>query len=283
MKQEILRLNCQKNIQNIDKIITKSLEFEVEWLKYKLDKFKIEKFFKNDYRKRIAEINIRLKKLKILIKAVIPVRKNSQRVINKNLRKFNKKNLLIYKINKLRKLNFLNEIIVNTDSDKAIDIAKKSKVSYWKRKAYYASSKCSNSKFWKHIAETTESEYIFFTNCTSPLVKIETYEDIFLKFKKNINNYDSINMTDIKQFIYLKNKLTNFDLTKSKPQNLPRMFSLNFAVNIITRSVLLKKKRLIGVKPLFYKLSEIEGLDIDTEYDFEDAQFLHRKSQRVFL
>ena len=65
--------------------------------------------------------------MKILIKAVIPVRKNSQRVINKNLRKFNKKNLLIYKINKLRKLNFLNEIIVNTDSDKAIDIAKKVK------------------------------------------------------------------------------------------------------------------------------------------------------------
>lgn len=53
----------KKNIQNIDKIITKSLEFEVEWLKYKLNKFKIEKFFKNDYRKRIAEINIRLKKV----------------------------------------------------------------------------------------------------------------------------------------------------------------------------------------------------------------------------
>ena len=223
--------------------------------------------------------------MKILIKAVIPVRKNSQRVINKNLRKFNKKNLLIYKINKLRKLDFLNEIIVNTDSDKAIDIAKKSKVSYWKRKAYYASSKCSNSKFWKHIAETTESEYIFFTNCTSPLVKIETYEDIFLKFKKNINNYDSINtVTDIKQFIYLKNKPINFDPSKApNSQNLPKMFSLNFAVNIIKRSVLLKKKSLIGFKPLFYKLSEIEGLDIDTEYDFEYAQFLHRKSQRVFL
>ena len=71
----------------------------------------------------------------------------------------------------------MNEIIVNM-TNKAIDIAKNS---IGNERLIMQSSKCSNSKFWKHIAETTESEYIFFTNCTSPLVKIETYEDIYFK------------------------------------------------------------------------------------------------------
>lgn len=42
-----------------------------------------------------------------MITAVIPVRKGSKRVKNKNLRKFNKKNLLIYKIEKLKKIKNL--------------------------------------------------------------------------------------------------------------------------------------------------------------------------------
>ena len=104
--------------------------------------------------------------------AVIPVRKGSQRVKNKSFRKFNKKSLLEYHIEKLKKITSIDEIVVNTDSAEAILLAKKMKVSYWKREKYYASSSCANSEFWKHIGETTDSEFIMFTNCTNPLVKI---------------------------------------------------------------------------------------------------------------
>ena len=73
--------------------------------------------------------------------AVIPVRKGSQRVKNKNFRKFFKKNLLIYKIEKLKKIKRIKKIIINTDSEKAIKIAKKYKIDYFKRENYFASSK----------------------------------------------------------------------------------------------------------------------------------------------
>ena len=74
--------------------------------------------------------------------AVVPVRQNSERVKNKNFKKFNNENLLIHKINKLKKVGLFDEIIVNTDSDKAIKIAKKLDVSYHKRANFFASSKC---------------------------------------------------------------------------------------------------------------------------------------------
>ena len=210
---------------------------------------------------------------------VVPVRKGSVRVKNKNLRKFNSKNLLIYKILKLKKLKNVNQIIINTDSNEAINIAKTLNVNYFKRKSYFASSKCSNSTFWQNIAENTDSKYLMFTNCTSPLIKIKTYQTIINKFLKIKKNYGSINtVTPIKQFIYYKNKPLNFKMNKApKSQNINNLFKLNFAVNIISNKEMSQNKSIVSKKPYFFNLDEIEGFDIDTVLDFKIAEFLHKK------
>jgi len=214
--------------------------------------------------------------------AVVPVRKGSQRVKNKNFKSFCGKNLLIHKIETLKKINQINEIIINTDSDEAIKIAKDLGVSFKKREEYYASSECSNSEFWSHIAEKTDSSLIMFTNCTSPLVKEETYTKIISTFEDSRSSNDSINtVTDIKEYLYLNNKPINFDPSKAlKSQDLPEIVKLNFAVNILSREHMFKKKTVIGNKPLFYKLDDIEGIDIDTNYDFEFAEYLFNKFNR---
>ena len=90
------------------------------------------------------------------LSAVITVRKGSQRVKNKNFKKFCGKNLLIHKIEVLKKVKKLDEIIINTDSEEAIDIAKKFKINYKVRENYFASSECTNSEFWSNIAENTD-------------------------------------------------------------------------------------------------------------------------------
>ena len=88
--------------------------------------------------------------------AVVPIRKGSQRVKHKNFRPFADKNLLIHKIEMLKKLDFIDEIIINTDSTKAISIAKRLGVKYFRRDDYFASSKCLNSDFWKNVADNTK-------------------------------------------------------------------------------------------------------------------------------
>lgn len=211
--------------------------------------------------------------------AVIPVRKGSQRVKSKNFRNFNHKNLLEYKIEILKKIKQIDQIIINTDAAEGIRIAKKYKVDYKLREKYFASSSCTNSEFWSHIAETTEAKYILFVDCTNPLVKKNTYIKAIKKFMncKNIN--DSLNtVTEVREFLYLNKKPINFNPNKSpNSQNLPDIVKLNFAITIISKKLMFKKKSLIGNKPLFYKLDEIEGLDIDTIMDFEFAEYLHKK------
>ncbi|MBR4624932.1 MAG: cytidylyltransferase, partial [Alphaproteobacteria bacterium] len=55
------------------------------------------------------------------ITAVIPIRRGSQRVKNKNLRPFYNTTLMALKIENLLKVPELDSIIVNTNSDEAIE------------------------------------------------------------------------------------------------------------------------------------------------------------------
>lgn len=60
------------------------------------------------------------------ITAVIPIRSGSQRVKDKNLRAFADTNLMELKIKNLLQVPELTSIVVNTNSDLAIEIVNKS-------------------------------------------------------------------------------------------------------------------------------------------------------------
>ncbi len=208
--------------------------------------------------------------------AVVTVRKGSQRVKNKNFKLFAKKNLLIHKIEVLKKIKELDDIIINTDSSKAISIAKKLKVSFFKREDYYASSECSNSEFWSNIAKHTNSKFIMFTHCTNPMITENTYRNFIKIFLKNKDKFDSFNsVSDVKEFLFKKKKPINFNPTKTpNSQNLPDIVKLNFAINILLTKQMFKTKTLIGKKPYFYKLNQVEGYDINTPLEFSFAEHL---------
>ena len=211
--------------------------------------------------------------------AVVTVRKGSERVKNKNFKPFCGQNLLIHKIKVLKKLKQLDEIIINTDSDEAIKIARDYGVSSKKREKYYASSQCTNSEFWSNVAKNTDSKFIMFTHCTNPLIKTETYNKIINIFKKLKSVNDSINtVTEVKEFLFLNKKPVNFNPKKApNSQDLPEVVKLNFAVNILSTKHMHIRKTLVGKKPFFYKLDHIEGYDINTNIEFEFAEYLFKK------
>lgn len=86
----------------------------------------------------------------VKITAVIPIRSGSQRVKDKNLRPFANTTLMENKINSLLQVPELDSIIVNGNSEEAIEIVKKSiwGVKWHRREEYYASSQCSGSEFF---------------------------------------------------------------------------------------------------------------------------------------
>lgn len=217
------------------------------------------------------------------ITAVIPIRKGSQRVKNKNLRPFAGKTLLEVKIESLSKSKLINEIIVNTDSDDAIEIVKRMKkyvnnLSFQEREPYFASSECTGSEFFEYLGRATQTDVFVYAPCTSPFVKAGTYDACIQKFLESKNSDCVATVSPIKEFLWLKGKPLNYN-PKNAPnsQNLPDIFALNFATTVTTTENLKKFRNIIGQKPNFVSIDEIEAIDIDTPLDFEFAEFLYRK------
>lgn len=210
------------------------------------------------------------------ITAVIPIRKGSQRVLDKNLRPFFNTTLLELKINNLLKVHQIDEIVVNTDSEEAIAIAKTMGVSYHRRLDYYASSQCSGSEFFEHLGQVTDTDIFIYCPVTSPFVTATTIINCIEKFKKLKTNDSLATVSNVKEFLWLNEKAVNYDPHNApNSQNLPEIVALNFAVSIITKENLINYKNIIGQKPSFIVIDEIEGIDIDTPLDFNIAEQIY--------
>ena len=210
--------------------------------------------------------------------ALIPVRKGSQRVLNKNIKPFGNSSLLEIKINVLKTVSIIDEIIVNSDCEKMLSIAKKMNVSVYKRQDYYASSTVNNSVYFKHIAQNTDSDYIMYAPVTCPFIKSETYINAIELFLNNAE-YDSLaSVFPVKHHMWLDNKPLNYKPENSpNSQDLPDIYGISYGISIIEKNLMIKRKNVVGYKPYFFKLDEIEAIDIDTELEFQFAEFLYNK------
>ena len=217
------------------------------------------------------------------ITVVVPVRKGSQRVKNKNFKPFADSNLLKIKLDVLKQVDVIDEIVVNTDSKIALQIADEYGVSKCIREDYYASSECNNSEFFQNIAENTDTDYIIYSPCTAPLIKVDTYYDFIDRFRNAKDRCDSLTtVTDVKEHLWLDGKPMNYKPSDSpNTQDLPNIVSLTYGVSIISKNDMIKYRNIVGKKPLFYKLDDFEAVDIDNPIDFEFAEFLYKKKVEV--
>ena len=212
------------------------------------------------------------------VSALIAVRSGSVRVKNKNIRTFNESTLLELKIKQLQSVKEINDVVVNSNSDEMLSIAKNLGAKTVKRDDYYASNTISMSSVFEDMAKNMDCENILYANCTNPLVSTNSYSDAIRIFLNNASAYDSlVSCHDIKEFLYLDGKALNYDpMNQPRSQDLPNVVALNFAISIISKSDMIKNRNIIGMNPYFYKLNEVESLDIDTPLDFFIAEKLYQ-------
>lgn len=215
-----------------------------------------------------------------VIKALIPVRAGSQRVKNKNIKPFAGSSLLAIKIKQLLSIKELDGVIVNSDSNEMLEVAKSLGAETYKRDEYYASSTVLMNEVYRNIAETTQADIIVYANATNPLLKDETVSKAINAFlNMNTQEYDTLNSAHlIKEFLWLDGKPINYDLNNMpKSQNLPDIYALNFALNIFERQYAIDNASIVGKRPYLFELDAVEATDIDNEIDFEFAEFMYNK------
>ena len=214
--------------------------------------------------------------------AIVPVRSGSQRVPNKNIKKFSDSSLLEIKLKKLKKIKDIDEILVSSDSKKMLSIAKKLNLSTHVREKYYASSKATNSEFFKNLAENINSDYVLYSPVTTPLISKKTIQKCINYLKKNKKYKSVATVKLVKYHMWLNNKALNYNISKSpSSQDLPNIMAITFGCCIIRRSDMLKFKNVVTNKNKFIILNDIEATDIDSEMDFKIAEYLY-KNKRFF-
>ena len=210
--------------------------------------------------------------------AMVPVRAGSTRVPNKNTRKFADTNLLELKLRVLKKVNGITQIIVSTDCDIAAEIAHDQNVKVQRRSKYFAGSEVTNDQHWLHIAETAPGDIVFLAQVTSPLLKVSSIQNALNTFLDNASN-DSLNSVSVeKKFLWKDMNPINYDINVTpKSQDLPNIVSLNFAITIIYKEIMIKRKNVVGYSPSFFELDKVEALDIDDMIDFKVAELMYQE------
>lgn len=265
-------------------------EFFVE--KNKLSLVESEKLMsdvlKNGYGNRFDEtyavnlINI-LNNDKPKVYAVIPVKKNSSRLPNKNILPFGNSTLLEHKISQLKKINGIDKIIVSSDSDVMLQKASNMNVTAIKRPDDLANESRPLSDFFEYICDIINDDngILIWSCCTSPLFDENLIQDalnIYQDKINNYNNYDSlITVYKFKHYLIDEKGPINYKLglNHSNSQDLKDLYLFSNGIIIAKLSDVKKWKYNYGPNAYRFEVNQKESIDIDTKEDYIFAKTLY--------
>ncbi|UBZ06857.1 hypothetical protein LDL76_16060 [Salegentibacter mishustinae] len=226
------------------------------------------------------------------ISVFLPTRKGSERVKNKNIRKFSdfEGGLLELKLRQLTKLD-VDEVILSTNDEESIAIARNLEKDFPKLKIdirpdYLASSNTSLSDLIAYVPEIIKSENILWTHVTSPMVTHEVYESCIENFYESLRSgFDSLMSVTVFQNFLWKKDLNDIINRKGKErwpktQDLEVLYEINSAVFITPKETYKLKRDRVGDKPFLFEMNKLTSIDVDWEEDFKIAEAVYDKFKK---
>lgn len=219
------------------------------------------------------------------ITAVIPVKGNSSRLPGKNILPFGDSNLLVHKIRQLKKVSAITDIIVSSDSDIMLEMAKKEGVAAIKRPTQYADESVPFGMFLEYLCTIVPNEHILWACATSPLVEPYLYDRaIPLYFNKLNEGFDSLITVLPCQSFYLDEKgPLNFKtgLEHKNSEQLQPIYHFTNGINLAPKNKIQEWHYNFGPNPYRLLVNKREAVDIDDIYDYECAKAMMNISQNT--
>lgn len=211
------------------------------------------------------------------ITAIIPVRAGSTRLKNKNIAPFAGTNLLVNKINQLKQVKEITRIVVSSDSDVMLAMAKAAGAETHKRAPEYCDEKTKTfGEVVRHIAESVEGDDILWATCTSPLVFPKDYRAAIDAYYPALENgFDSLmSVESFKRYIWTEEGPLNYELgLKHVPsQQLPTMYFVTDGILMAPRKKMVEWSYFHGRHPYKFVVDKRTGCDIDDGLDLACAR-----------
>jgi CMP-N-acetylneuraminic acid synthetase len=210
------------------------------------------------------------------IAALIFLREDSSRVQNKNLRDFHGKPLFHVILETLKNSQYIDQIIVNTPSQKIIDGCNDLNVKTHRRPDWLDAVNTNEANaIIDYDLSLLPFDYYIQTHSTNPLLTEKTIDKSIQIFFENMDSHDSLfTVTPFKKRFYKSDfSSINHNHDSLKPtQEIEPVLMENSCIYIFSKKSFLNKKNRIGSKPYVYEMNFFESIDIDTEEDFKLAK-----------
>lgn len=211
------------------------------------------------------------------ITAIVPARGGSRRLKNKNVAPFAGTNLLMYKIEQLKKVKDINKIVVSSDSQNMLNMARYLHVDTHERAEEYCDEKTKSfGQVVRHICENVEGNHILWATCTAPLVSTKDYsEAINAYFEQLEKGFDSlISVQPFKRYVWNDEGPLNYELgLKHVPsQQLKELYFVTDGIIIAPRNKMIEWSYFHGVNPYKFILDKRKSIDIDDGLDLACAK-----------
>lgn len=236
----------------------------------------------------------------LYIVALIPARSGSKSIIDKNIKPYKGKPLLVHSINIGLDCSYIQDVFVSTDSCEYSTIAKKygSKLTPLRPKNISNDLSPDIDTFYFFLNWLKESHHkipdiIVHLRPTYPNRRLDVLDECIEYFLENYDSYDSLRtvipMRDTPYKMYhinqdsskkpqLRPYFTKYaDLKEpfnQARQNFPQTYLHNGYIDIVKTSVILEQNLLSGTKILPYIMKEEENDDIDEIDDFIKSEAL---------
>lgn len=210
--------------------------------------------------------------------AVVPARSGSQGFKNKNIATINGKTLIQLAVEVGRKARCIDQVFIDTDSQKYADIAIASGASFnGLRPEYLATSQAKTIDVILYFLNKLKQncKYLVLLQPTSPVRTCKDVDEAFeLLLKTGADAVVSVEAIDephpekikcINKSGLLESYIPNA-MSEIPRQELPQAFKLNGSIYIIKTEALLKHKTFLPVQSVAYIMDK--GVNIDSEEDF---------------
>ncbi len=211
------------------------------------------------------------------IVAMVPIKLNSERVKEKNLRMFcDGKPLIQFILEALKKSRNINQIYVYC-SDERIQDYLIDGVKFLKRPDFLDANTANCNDIIREFIKEVHADIYVVSHATAPFTSTESIDKCIETVLEH-NEYDSaFTVEKVQTFMWSNGKPMNFDPDHfPRTQDLEPLYMETSGAFVFTRDVFQKYDRRIGISPCLVEVGPEESCDIDTEFDMKVAQALYQ-------
>ena len=224
--------------------------------------------------------------------AIIPARKGSKEIPNKNFYIINKNPLIFYTIKSSLKSKKIKDVYVSTDSKEIINFSKKKGAKTIKRPLKYSNNTSTANHVVRHFLSNVKinlNDILIYLQPTSPCrnyIHINEAIKLFYKYKKPIISVVKNDQVILKSYLMsgigLKSpyKKNYYNLNR---QQLPQTFKSNGAIYIFSKKQFLKEHAFPTNNAVGYLMNRSESLDIDNYIDLKKVKTILKKNYKKYL